>query len=597
MKKVSVLFFSLLFLFVFCSCSDATDDYQTPAGAAAQQETEAFIKATGLVLDQDSITLKSGQKKQLKAEVYPSNASDKTLIWRSSDEKVATVQGGTVTAVGNGTTKIIVSAGDELVQTCTVTVSTPAERILVKGSNSGAEVSKLNLEVNTSHKLYATVLPESASEKSVSWESSNQSVATVTNDGVVIAVKNGEADIIAKHVDGISSVCHVVVSTEVAQVSLNVSTLTMELGRKEKLKAEVLPVTANNKALTWRSSNPAVASVDEGTVTALTEGTATITVTSSNGKSATCFVSVKKTVTVTVYLNNDEKYKTIITNSNSQFKIQIPERPEDITTNPSLTRYFAGWFMDSGFNKPLTSSEIFTEDTKIYGKMVPVYIKSFSYTPANGIATITRFNEPKVTTVIVPNYINSFPVAFGPNLFSNNGALKEIVILDGIPGISNSCFADCSSLEKIILPNSIKEIGKNAFSHCARLKEVSLPSGVTKIGEQAFQGCKGLTSIVIPSGVARVEDFCFSGCTGLTQVTLPAGLTHIGYNAFFGCAGITSITIPSGVTSIGNGAFSDCTGLTSINFGGTVNQWKSACRTSYANITIQCSDGAVNART
>lgn len=156
----------------------------------------------------------------------------------------------------------------------------------------------LALTVGRSETLTATVLPDNATNKNVTWESSDSRVATVDENGKVTAVKQGTATITATTEDGkYTATCTVKVSP--APVAANDVTLTpdkttLNVGEKQTLTATVLPADATNKNVTWVSSDTSVATVENGVVTAIGKGTATITVTTADGNhTATCEVTVK----------------------------------------------------------------------------------------------------------------------------------------------------------------------------------------------------------------------------------------------------------------------------------------------------------------
>ena len=149
----------------------------------------------------------------------------------------------------------------------------------------------------------AYVLPDNASEKELTWSSSDTTVATVSYQGIVTAKAIGNATITATTLDKTkTATCTVIVREKVTSVSLNYTSLTMTEGETKSLIATVLPDNAANKSVSWSSSNTSVATVAKpGIVTAVSAGTATITVTTNDGgKTATCSVTVKpKTIPVT----------------------------------------------------------------------------------------------------------------------------------------------------------------------------------------------------------------------------------------------------------------------------------------------------------
>ena len=168
----------------------------------------------------------------------------------------------------------------------------------IKVESVALNESNITLTVGGSYSLVATVLPADAENKSVKWESSNASVATVDNNGKVTAVAAGSATITVKTVDGgKTATCAVTVNAlivSVESVALDKTTLTLTEGESATLVATVNPSNATNKSVVWSSDNSAVATVSEGAVTAVAPGTATITVKTEDGnKSATCVVTVE----------------------------------------------------------------------------------------------------------------------------------------------------------------------------------------------------------------------------------------------------------------------------------------------------------------
>ncbi len=252
--------------------------------------TQKGTPVTSLSLNKSSLALHPGNSEKLVAAVEPSDAS---LAWSSSNTSVATASSdGTVTATGNGTATITVSATDGSGKNakCTVTVTTLVSSITL-------DKTSLTLHPGESSTLTPTILPSTASNKALTWTSSNTSVATVSTSGVVTAKGNGTASITVSATDGSgkNAKCTVTVTTLVSSVSLDKTSLELYKGDSFTLSATVSPSTASNKSLTWTSSDNSVATVStSGVVTAKGNGTATITVsaTDGSGKNATCKVTV-----------------------------------------------------------------------------------------------------------------------------------------------------------------------------------------------------------------------------------------------------------------------------------------------------------------
>ena len=253
---------------------------------------------TSVHLNLTAITLDEGVSQTLRATINPSDTTDdKTLTWLSSNTNVATVdQEGNVTAVKEGVATITVTTVNGRRAECKITVNKPSENIPIESVS--LDKTTLTLEEQEAETLVATINPsDTTDDKTLTWKSSNPEVATVDNNGKVTAVKEGSATITVTTVNGKEATCTVTVTKKpvpIESVSLNKTTLTLEEQQAETLVATINPSdTTDDKTLTWKSNNPEVATVDqEGKVTAVKEGTTTITVTTVNGKEATCTVTV-----------------------------------------------------------------------------------------------------------------------------------------------------------------------------------------------------------------------------------------------------------------------------------------------------------------
>lgn len=239
--------------------------------------------------------LQVGDSEQLSALIRPENAVMQTVKWSSAKTDVVTVDvNGKVKAVGPGTATIIGEAQDssKVSGEITVTVVQPVKAIILDQAN-------LTLKVGESSALSITVVPSDASNKDVTWKSSDTSVVVIDTSGKVKAVGPGSADITvtARDGSGKSASCAVDVTQPVTGITLNLTDLNLEVGGSKTLTAKVSPDNASNRTVSWKSSDTAVATVDNcGKVTAVALGTATITVTAQDGsgKSAGCTITVKE---------------------------------------------------------------------------------------------------------------------------------------------------------------------------------------------------------------------------------------------------------------------------------------------------------------
>ena len=255
---------------------------------------DVIYKVTGVSLNTNSLTLEEGGTATLTATVEPDEASNKNVTWESSDSSVATVDtSGKVTAVGAGNTTIKATVDGKSAE-CSVTVKEAAN---VPVESVSLDKTSLGLTEGETAQLTATVEPEDASNKNVTWSTSNASIATVDANGEVTAVSAGTATITAT-ADGKSATCTVTVTADtvpVTGVSLNKTSTSLYVGDTETLTATVQPGNASNQTVTWSTSDPSVATVENGTVTAVGRGTATITVTTVDGGfTAGCTVTVSR---------------------------------------------------------------------------------------------------------------------------------------------------------------------------------------------------------------------------------------------------------------------------------------------------------------
>ena len=265
-------------------------------GVPAGWTNELIYPVKSVTLNKTSLEMIAGSAETgtatLTATVAPEYASDKTVFWLTSNEKVATVDdNGKVKAVGSGEAKITATAGGKYAS-CTVKVT-----VLV----AGITLDKTELDMTIDDEpvtLVAKVTPDGATDKTVTWSSSNEKVATVDANGKVKAVGNGEATITAKAGDK-TATCTVKVTVFATGITLDKTNLTMEVvDAPVKLTAKVTPDGAIDGAVTWSSDKTDVATVDaNGNVTAVGNGEAKITAKASD-YSATCTVKVTNTVTL-----------------------------------------------------------------------------------------------------------------------------------------------------------------------------------------------------------------------------------------------------------------------------------------------------------
>lgn len=268
------------------------------------------ISVTGVKLDKTTAQMKPGETLKLTATVEPPTATNKEVTWKSSNEKVATVdQRGNVKAVANGEATITVTTKDGgKTAECKVTVSDAAEEVKVTDITISGSA---NMTVNEEQTLSASVTPDNATNKKVVWSSSDITTATVNENGKVTALKEGPVTITATAADGSETKKEFNINISEAEVPVESVSLRGELeltvDEGATLTEEVVPSNASNKNVTWKSDNEAIATVTaDGYVVGKSAGKATITVTTVDGnKTAECKVTVKERVVTGITLNTN----------------------------------------------------------------------------------------------------------------------------------------------------------------------------------------------------------------------------------------------------------------------------------------------------
>ncbi|MFL0247324.1 cell wall-binding repeat-containing protein [Candidatus Clostridium stratigraminis] len=250
------------------------------------------IPVEGVSLDVTEASLIVNDNLKLNAFINPEDASINDVIWTSSNVNVIKVDDtGLVSAVGPGNASITVTTVDgRYTASCNITVNP------INVASVSLNKTTDTLIVGDTDTLTAKITPDNATNQAVTWKSSNTSIATVDNTGKVTAVGVGTATITATSEDGNKTAsCTVDVNPiKVTSVSLNKVTDTLIVGDTDTLTAKITPDNATNQAVTWKSSNASIATVDNtGKVTAVGVGTTTITATSvDGGYTASCKVTI-----------------------------------------------------------------------------------------------------------------------------------------------------------------------------------------------------------------------------------------------------------------------------------------------------------------
>ncbi len=288
----------------FSFSTKITRDITLKARWSSDSEPE---EVEDLELDVSTLSLTVGSSRKVNVTLSE-GLKDAKLVWKSSDESIATVDSdGNIKALKEGEVTITVSTEDgKYSKSITVTVRPASDVSVIKVTISGAK----EVEVGKTIKLTATVTPKNATNKKVTWKSSNRNVATVDSNGNVTGKKAGTVTITVTTEDGGKTASYtvtvkeaeqqadqpVVKEVKVTKIEVTTDKKSIVVGETAKVTAKVTPDEASNKAYTWSSSDNNIATVDaNGVATAKKAGTVTITATASDGSKVTGSVTITVT--------------------------------------------------------------------------------------------------------------------------------------------------------------------------------------------------------------------------------------------------------------------------------------------------------------
>ena len=447
------------------------------------------------------IEIIEGGSAALSARVSPEAASDRVVSWSSSDRSVATVdKTGTVQGLKPGTATVTATAEGKS-GTCAVTVKAKAVNV----TEVTLDKTELTLTEGETETLTATVKPDNADNRKVTWSSDKTDVATVGGDGRVTAVKAGVAVVTVTTEDGgKTATCKVTVrakAVSVTEVTLDRTELTLTEGETETLTATVRPDNADNRKVTWSSDKTEVATVDgAGRVTAVKPGEAVVTVTTEDGgKTATCKVTVKaKVVPVT---GVDVKPWSVTIGANGTTKLTCTVAPSN-ATNRNVR-----WESDNPSVATVGSD----------GNVRAV---------SAGVAKVSAVTEDggfrSGCTVTVKEFSSGFEVG-GLFYKTAKGYSMDFVEVTGNQG-GGKYSGDVvvpGTVEYDGITYTVKGVGNWAFEGCGDLRKVTISEGISKIGAYAFCYCGNLERVILPSTLEYIDNLnrVFTGCSKLEIIT------------------------------------------------------------------------------
>ena len=558
----------------------SADNYYKSTGldelvdAIQSGDSEVNIPVTGISFKNSEITLNSTEDICLiNADVYPQNATNKKVVYTSSDPSILSVpsDGGFASQKGKGT--VIVTATTEdggFTATQTVNVGYNLPSTVIDKGECG---DKVYWTLYSDGKLYFS------GEGDIKYYSPWSSY---TEDIKCVKICSGITSIGSRVFENCTSLTSITIPNSVTRIdsrafsdctsltSITIPDSVTRIGEFtfsgcESLKSITIPdgiewicqhTFARCTSLTSVIIPDSVTSIDTSafsdctSLKSITIPDSVTSIDSSAFKDCRSLTSIKIPDSVTSIESSTFE------NCRSLTSIKIPD---SVTSIESSTFEFC---------TSLTSIAIPNSVTSIESSAFYCCTSLTSITIPDSVASIgdyTFASCTSLTSITIPDSVTRI----GEFTFSGCESLKSITIPDSVTSIGEGAFRDCTNLTSITIPDSVASIGEGAFRDCTNLTSISIPDIVASIGESTFENCTSLTSITIPNSVTSIGDYTFNNCKSLTIITIPDSVTSIGDYTFRNCTSLTSITIPDSVTSIGECAFMYCENLTIYGYKNT----------------------------
>ena len=490
------------------------------------------VKATQATLDKQEVTLNRGASIRLVLSVTPSAFTDQ-VTWKCADTDIATIaEDGTLCANAVGTTTVKVIVGD-VSASCKVTVVQPVSSVYIS-ENSG-----ISMEGGTSSQLTVNVYPDTAFNKAVKWESSDESIVSVSQTGEIKALKKGDARITVTALDG--SGCSDYVDITVTNNCIYAKSV------EEMQSSHPYEVNSSDKwVYTLNGASKTYVTFDARTE--VEDGFDYIYLYDKNKNQVGKYTGKElagKTVsvdgdTVIIQLISDDAgtaYGFSVTQISDKESGEAPQPTPTPTPSPEPTP------------APVPTPD--PTPTPNPTPTTPASTSVYTYEVlSDGTIRITSCQTSDVNLVI-PDTIDGYTVT----------------------EIGASAFANQTSIQTVKFPANLKQIGVKAFANCTGLLEVTLPDTIQGAGQLCFSGCTALKKAVLNKGRINIVYGMFENCTSLTEVVIPDTVENIAMYAFLNCRSLTHLNLPASLKSISVHAFEGA-GVTTITYAGTKAQWQ-----------------------
>ena len=480
--------------------------------------------------------------------------------------------------------------------------SVPVESIHISSTNT-------IVAIGNTLALSASVLPENADNKAITWLSSNESVLTVSQEGIVTAVSAGIAFVYANAIDGSGVTGCVELTVEdnnpdpisdtilVEEISISAERTVISVGDTLTLSAYVFPENAENTSVSWGVSDDSILTVDNnGAVTAISVGTSLVFACAQDGS------DIRTSIELTVVSNGEDRVPA----GNSWVDVFFECNPSELSLcvysesgdlvlpedgrryrlaigNYTYTAELEGYIGKTGIPFVVEESissfpvELTEDENSIFSASTSTAAVIASGSCGNdviwsldseGILTICR---PEIPSETGTGKMNGFLLSSAP-WYKYRSAITAIDIGNGVTSVGYYAFINCENVTSVSIPASVTSIGYSAFENCSSLSSVVIPGNLETVEMFCFSGCSSLKNVVLPGSVTSIKDRAFYGCAQLTEIIIPERTTSIGSRAFAGCRALTGVVIPEGVTQIEEWCFKTCTSLSFVTIPGSVKK-------------------------
>lgn len=537
-----------------------------------QSDIEAYTNATGwstfatsgnikssnvmvssISLNVTSKTLSINETLKLTATVAPSDATNKSVTWTSSNTSVATVDAnGTITAKSKGNAVITVTANDgsNVSAKCTVNVL------------GTININNIYYKIlsTTNKTIGVTFAGEKYDDVADEYKGSVVIPATVTHSGVKYTV--------TEICDSACMNCTNLESVTIPEGVTSIGKYSFHQCFKLKIK---LPSTIRN--IKWGAFRTCT-SID--TIT-LPEGMTTIGIYAFSGCTGITSVTLPSSLTsIGAYAFRGCYGIT---------EIIIPGKVTSIGEDAFINCKNLATVTVERETPATAGATTFSGLPTNAVLYVPTLSSVNSYKSATGWSVFKTVKNNKLVVDGIYYNITSTTnktaeVTFAgatasevANEYSGKVVIPSTVLYNGvtynITAVGDSAFKGCENLQSVTISNGVTKVGVHGFINCKGLSEVVLPKSLISIGGSAFNACESLESIALPEGLKTIEWYAFANCKKL-KLEIPSTVTSLGEGAFFGCTSLDAVNIPKGVKTLITQLFNGCTGLTTVTGGENV---------------------------